>query len=551
MIMPGAIIALSLIGYWMLRVDYPVAFAPIIAGSALKKKSFKLGMLIVTIATLLLVSLNYIPSIKFEQYLGISEVVLFVAVAVAFGVEVITYKISKFPPICYSFMGALMGCQLFITGSVNWDSILRVTSSWLIAPVIGLVLGAVFYKIYMSTIGSLSVNLYKLNVQLKHFVLAGSIFISIALALNNGSVLLFISNVIPNSYGVAILAVVVVLLFLLFQRKSVAIIYKMVDREFDINFPASISIIFSTSIVLLLFSFNRIVSFIGLTATPLSVPSVMFLSLIGVGIVQNKEKIERSTLRRMVISLVLSPILAIIISYSICSLLGMENLLAHGQRWVKNGDEVDLNLVLFLSIALIGAIMLFFFNFQQKSKEMNQHASMSHQQFIYENQRALNALEIKTILAENHSLHNRLEQKRKEVIDVALNISEQKEFLETIYDKIKSVDGLEDSQKKDEVIKEVEQILFQRMSFSQEIDGFYTQVEKLHKDFSINLKEKFPNLTVQEKRLATLLRLGFSTKEISTLMNISVKSGEISRYRLRKKLNLSREDNLIRFIKTL
>jgi len=253
----------------------------------------------------------------------------------------------------------------------------------------------------------------------------------------------------------------------------------------------------------------------------------------------------------MVISLVLSPILAIIISYSICSLLGMENLLAHGQRWVKSGDEVDLNLVLFLAIALIGAIMLFFFNFQQKSKEMNQHASMSHQQFIYENQRALNALEIKTILAENHSLHNRLEQKRKEVIDVALNISEQKEFLETIYDKIKSVDGLEDSQKKDEVIKEVEQILFQRMSFSQEIDGFYTQVEKLHKDFSINLKEKFPNLTVQEKRLATLLRLGFSTKEISTLMNISVKSGEISRYRLRKKLNLSREDNLIRFIKTL
>jgi len=551
MIMPGAIIALLLIGYWILRVDYPVAFAPIIAGSALKKKSFKLGMLIVTIATLLLVSLNYIPSIKFEQYLGISEVVVFVAVAVAFGVEVITYKISKFPPICYSFMGALTGCQLFITGSVNWDSILRVTSSWLIAPVIGLILGAVLYKIYMSTIGSLSVNLYKLNAQLKHLVLAGSIFISIALALNNGSVLLFISNVIPNSYGVAILAFVVVFLFLLFQRKSVAIIYKMVDREFDINFPASISIVFSTSIVLLFFSFNRIVSLIGLTATPLSVPSVMFLSLIGVGIVQNKEKIERSTLRRMVISLVLSPILAIIISYSICSLLGMENLLAHGQRWVKSGDEVDLNLVLFLAIALIGAIMLFFFNFQQKSKEMNQHASMSNQQFIYENQRALNALEIKTILAENHSLHNRLEQKRKEVIDVALNISEQKEFLETIYDKIKSVDGLDDSQRKDEVIKEVEQILFQRMSFSQEIDGFYTQVEKLHKDFSINLKEKFPNLTVQEKRLATLLRLGFSTKEISTLMNISVKSGEISRYRLRKKLNLSREDNLIRFIKTL
>ena len=83
------------------------------------------------------------------------------------------------------------------------------------------------------------------------------------------------------------------------------------------------------------------------------------------------------------------------------------------------------------------------------------------------------------------------------------------------------------------------------------MSGFYTQVEELHKNFITKLQERFPDITEQEKRLATLLRLGFSTKDIAGLMNISPKSVEIGRYRLRKKLELTREDNLIQYIKSL
>ena len=75
--------------------------------------------------------------------------------------------------------------------------------------------------------------------------------------------------------------------------------------------------------------------------------------------------------------------------------------------------------------------------------------------------------------------------------------------------------------------------------------------EVLHKDFSVKLAEEFPNLTTSERRLATLLRLGFSSKYIATLMNISPKSVEISRYRLRQKLGLKKGDNLINFIKSI
>ena len=73
----------------------------------------------------------------------------------------------------------------------------------------------------------------------------------------------------------------------------------------------------------------------------------------------------------------------------------------------------------------------------------------------------------------------------------------------------------------------------------------------LHKDYSVILHERFPGLTEQERRLATLLRLGFSTKELSSIMSITPKSVEVCRYRLRKRLNLKREENLIEFIKSL
>ena len=83
------------------------------------------------------------------------------------------------------------------------------------------------------------------------------------------------------------------------------------------------------------------------------------------------------------------------------------------------------------------------------------------------------------------------------------------------------------------------------------VDDFYAQVESLHKDFSVKLTESFPSLTQQERKLATLLRLGFSTKYIASLMYITPKSVEIERYRLRRKLGLKRSDNLITFIKSI
>jgi DNA-binding CsgD family transcriptional regulator len=80
---------------------------------------------------------------------------------------------------------------------------------------------------------------------------------------------------------------------------------------------------------------------------------------------------------------------------------------------------------------------------------------------------------------------------------------------------------------------------------------FESYFEEVHADFFERLKDKFPHLSPKDLRLCAYIRMNMSTKEIATLLNISDRGVEISRYRLRKKLELSREVNLSTFLLNL
>jgi DNA-binding CsgD family transcriptional regulator len=68
------------------------------------------------------------------------------------------------------------------------------------------------------------------------------------------------------------------------------------------------------------------------------------------------------------------------------------------------------------------------------------------------------------------------------------------------------------------------------------------------KKFFKRIKEKHPSLTPNDLRLCVYLRLNLSSKEIAPLLNISARSVEIKRYRLRKKLDLERDVNLSEYV---
>ena len=68
------------------------------------------------------------------------------------------------------------------------------------------------------------------------------------------------------------------------------------------------------------------------------------------------------------------------------------------------------------------------------------------------------------------------------------------------------------------------------------------------KDFLKKVKSLHPELTPNDLRFFAYLRLNLSSKEIAPLLNISVRSVEIKRYRLRKKINLPHEKSLVEYI---
>ena len=79
-------------------------------------------------------------------------------------------------------------------------------------------------------------------------------------------------------------------------------------------------------------------------------------------------------------------------------------------------------------------------------------------------------------------------------------------------------------------------------------EQFARHFDQVHSHFLKKVRQHYPQLTVKDHRLCAYLRMNLSSKEMASLMNISVRSVEVARYRLRKKLALESEVNLVEFM---
>jgi DNA-binding CsgD family transcriptional regulator len=83
---------------------------------------------------------------------------------------------------------------------------------------------------------------------------------------------------------------------------------------------------------------------------------------------------------------------------------------------------------------------------------------------------------------------------------------------------------------------------------SKKWDTFQTIYKNVHNDFFDNLKKEYPDLSPNDLKLAALLKLNLNAKDIASILNISNDSLRVSRYRLRKKLNLDKGMNLVSYL---
>jgi tetratricopeptide (TPR) repeat protein/DNA-binding CsgD family transcriptional regulator len=142
---------------------------------------------------------------------------------------------------------------------------------------------------------------------------------------------------------------------------------------------------------------------------------------------------------------------------------------------------------------------------------------------------------------ENKNLLSELEYKHKEVVNFALHIAEKNDFLENLK---KTLDASNDQIER----KTLKNLITQNLSTEKDREEFNANIESLNDSFFLKLGEKFPKLTKNDKRLCALLRLSLSSKEIASIQNISPNSVDVNRYRLRKKIGITTDEDLSKFL---
>jgi len=162
-----------------------------------------------------------------------------------------------------------------------------------------------------------------------------------------------------------------------------------------------------------------------------------------------------------------------------------------------------------------------------------------------------NKLDVAAVTSQFTVMTNEIDIKHKELVNLSLYIKQQRQYLDELSGQLDSLANEQDTTKLRNELHDVAQKLKENMRLTGEMDQFYTQVEQLHKNFVSRLQMRCPNLSEKEKRLAILLRLGLSSKDISSMMNVEPKSVEVSRYRFRRKLKIDRNVNIVQYLQMI
>ncbi len=165
------------------------------------------------------------------------------------------------------------------------------------------------------------------------------------------------------------------------------------------------------------------------------------------------------------------------------------------------------------------------------------------------NKRTLTETELEMQKQKQERLSKEVEFKNKEIMNFAVQITQRNELMEKLDEQVGEIRGKHAYDPRD--LQQVADLVKVNLNLSRQREDFHSHVESVYDTFFNKLEERFPDLSESEKRLSALLRINLSSKEIASIVNISPKSVDMNRYRLRKKLGLDSEENIQQFLRQI
>ncbi|MBT8316007.1 MAG: hypothetical protein HKP59_00110 [Lutibacter sp.] len=201
--------------------------------------------------------------------------------------------------------------------------------------------------------------------------------------------------------------------------------------------------------------------------------------------------------------------------------------------WVVSYVMIFVYFVLFLLLL----ILIHFFYKKYYTRQKILLIEKNHREF------ELNQLEAEKRLMKikNEQLNQEIESKNRELTISTMSIIKKNEILNSIKKELISSKGAQDN-------KQAISAIDKNINNKKDWEFLEEAINNADKDFLKKIKILHPELTPNDLRFCAYLRLNLTSKEIAPLLNISVRSVEIKRYRLRKKMSLAHKKSLVAYI---
>jgi len=207
-------------------------------------------------------------------------------------------------------------------------------------------------------------------------------------------------------------------------------------------------------------------------------------------------------------------------------------------------------------IFLIAGITLLVIGVNKQSKkaslemEKQKELELNEQKKFFETETMKKKREIKEL--KNQQLHYELRHKSQELASSTMNLIRKNEMMLEIMDSIEKatmeIKSNVDSNLIINRLSKMERNIKQNIENDNNWKRFEENFDLVYENYLKRLSEMYPDLNTSDKKLCAYLKMDLSSKDISPLLNMSIRSVETNRYRLRKKLNLDRDINLSDFL---
>ncbi|WP_158559238.1 tetratricopeptide repeat protein [Deminuibacter soli] len=216
---------------------------------------------------------------------------------------------------------------------------------------------------------------------------------------------------------------------------------------------------------------------------------------------------------------------------------------------IKHRNTIVLTIASIVLGALLICICMLVIS-RQRLKIKTERLLNEQQQEKHDAESALMEIALKNQQLQENVLRQDLDQRAKELSTHTLHIIRKNHFLEDLRNRL---DTLVKDDKRDQK-KQLQQLMQQiDLNFNQDQhwDEFSHIFEQVHESFFEKVRLHCDELTSNDLRLIALLKMNVNSNDIATLLGISPDSLRVTRYRLRKKLNLQQGENLSAFLQSL